>query len=174
VIVVGAEPSGAPLEPRTVERLEDAIAAAPAPLWGWPENSGGTLGRALTTTGSQTDPLLYARLDEAVQLGVAVELQYDLGELEPVELLEGPRAQMRALLQQTPARWTESEQRVLPIAGAGRPAWVMHGPENRRWVIFEIDNTLIVLRYQGQQTTDALLSKLEQLVPLKLGAPKDV
>ena len=138
------------------------------PLWGWPEGSGPQLTGAQIPRRGQPAPFNYQGFEQIVDAGAGVRLVYNIGEGGTIELLAGQPELLKAALQRMPP-WTTSEERTIPIAGANRRAWVMEGDANRRWVIFELDETLAILRYQGQQVTEAVLSTLARLVPL--GSP---
>ena len=107
----------------------------------------------------------FQQLSTAVAAGAAVELHYDLGAGQ-LTLVEGTSQLLGLVLQQTPPSWTESEPRTMVIVGAERQAWVMRNAEDEHWVIFELDNTLIVAHYHGGHLGEAVLSALARLVLL--------
>ena len=167
VVDVPAEQSNIGMTSIT-QSLTETLSAAPAPLWGWPQDGGRRFVRALIPRREgEPDPFIYLSLDQAVAMGAAVDLHYYLGEPDEYKLLQGPRALLTAVLRETPAPWTASKPRQALVGGAERTVWIMEDDGSQRWIIFEIDETLIVLRYSGPQVTEALLSLLPRLMPLE-------
>ncbi len=144
----------------------EVIAAAPVPLWGWTEGSGPQLTGAQVPRRGQPAPFNYQGFEQIVDAGAAVRLFYNTGEVGVIELLEGPPEILKASLQHTPPSWSASEERTISVAGAARPVWVMRDEANQHWSIFELDKTLIVLKYQGEQFEDMVLPALTRILPL--------
>lgn len=154
-------------QPSVVSSLQEVLTVSEGAVWGWPVGQGNYLVRGLIP------PLKYSaalssspQFDQAVSLG-AIGLAYVLRGSDVYTLTQGSTQLMRTLLLQTPAPWTRSEQRKLMIGGAVRPAWVMRDEEQTRWIIFEIDDRLLVLEYAGRQETEDVITKLAELERLQ-------
>ncbi|MBA3943115.1 MAG: hypothetical protein H0X37_00975 [Herpetosiphonaceae bacterium] len=132
--------------------LEEAAAAVPFPIWAWSRNNSTFAGPASNVPSqfANDEPLLgRASIEQALNLGVAVQLRYDLP-YGPLELLEGPSPVLRRLLQQTAPRWTTSEPRQVTIHGQSHELWIMDGKSsNNSWLVFELDQTLFFMHFGG-------------------------
>jgi hypothetical protein len=148
-----------------VTRLPEVIGAAPIPLWGWPEEHALRFRDADVPATIRSSTPSYGTIEIAVEEGVAVRLRYQGGTSNAVELLQGPADLLRAILQQTPPAWQASERRNMAIAGGTHPVWIMSA-DQCRWAIFQLDQTLIVLQYTGEQFEEMVLPALADLEPL--------
>lgn len=137
-----------------VKTIDEAIANAPTPLWGWSAGSGLEFTSAKVPSATSVSDPNNVTLDGAVAAGVAVELQYTERLFpdrtnESMSLIEGIPAQLTQILQQTPPAWDVSAQRTIEVSGKQIPAWSMHRGSSEHWLIFELDQTLIIAHYQG-------------------------
>jgi len=160
----------------TVFSLAEAVAAAPARLWGWTEDDTIRFTRATVPRGMGEDQAVAMSFDTAIQSGAATVLTYEwtsTGRFGTIRLIEGAPGLLRRLLQQEPPSWVESEERTVALGGTPVQAWMLRyaeaeGRPYQRRVIFETKETLVVVEYAGTalQSEDVLLALIGRLAPL--------
>ncbi len=160
----------------TVFGMDEAVAGAPAPLWGWIEEKGIRFTQATVPGGIVEEQAAYHSFDAAVASGAATVLTYEWTSTRvpaTVRLIEGTPGLLRRLLQQEPPSWPESEERTITLAGTPVQAWILREAEAadrpyQRRVIFETKETLVAVEYTGAalESEDALLAIIERLVRL--------
>lgn len=166
LVVDANERQYAMFNPQWVTKLEQALAAAPVPLWGW--TTPGAVFRGATIPADDRGLALpYGRVESAIAGGYAVQLEYRLPEGVEARLLEGSPTAMRRLLRSRPSEWMSSRQQSATVAGATRVVWLLDGPVAQRGAIFEIDGTMIVAAVGGEISDDAVLALIGRLEPLK-------
>ena len=148
--------------PRVLRSLPEAITAARWPLWGWRQGNGPVFVAARVPS-NEPAAFTYQTIGQAVEIGVAAELRFGA-----YTLLQGPPALLKALLQQTPAVWTTAQEIRLMIDGIERTVWVMQSFAGARWLIVDLDSTLLILQDSGTRSTGALLEDFARLVPLQV------
>ncbi len=162
-----ADLANAPGRPRLgVSRMSDILVAAPSALWGWPDGHALRFLNADVPTVTRPSSLGYQSIDSAIMEGVAVELHYQHANGEAVDMLEGPADLLQLMLQQTSPAWTSSLQRTIAIAGRRRPVWLMSN-DRQHWAIFQLEQTLVMLTYTGDQFDTDVLPVLAELEPLE-------
>ena len=151
---------------RSVQSMAAVVDATPVRLWGWPDDDRLLFMGGLVPAGSLRPSFGFQQFEDVLDTGAAVQLHYAWAGAGVITLTEGHGAYLKLSLWQTPPEWTQSQERTIQIAGADRPAWVMRDDGRRRWVIFELDEMLIVVEYQGDNFQSEVLPALAELEPL--------
>lgn len=150
-------------QPVFTQDLTEAAERSAVPLWIWPESEGIQFSGAKVATPSGATELENPGALAAVSGGIAVELNYVVAPIGRVSLVEGSPALLAALLQQVPAPWTASLQETRSIGGSMRKVWSARNGANEHWIIFEVEQTLIVMHYYAPDDDSTAAALLERL-----------